>query len=167
MEMKKLWSFRECVKFMASLYSRNTSNSSVHFPFLIETLPAIGFYVILPTFFFYLTDCSLPSLPCWHYYFWFTSQWKVLSLSLFCYPTILPAQEKKKSTSIVLNTMYNLRFLILHLQLGLLSWDTLLYSCTYLILSLECLISNSSLKYLKQDFWFHLLIPFSSLPNFT
>lgn len=62
--------------------------------------------------------------------------------------------RNNKSTSIVLNTMYNLWFLILHLQLGLLSWDTFLYSSTYMILSLKCLISNSSLKYLRQDFWF-------------
>ena len=95
MEMKELWSFTECVKFMASLYSKNTSNSSVHFPFLIETLPAIGFYDTLTSFFFYLTDCPLPSLPCWHYYFWFTSQWKALSLSLFCYPTTPPPQEQQ------------------------------------------------------------------------
>lgn len=79
MEIKGLRSFTECLKFGAPLYSRNISHSRVHFPLLVETLFAIGFYATLTLFFFYLMDYSLPSLPCRHYCFWFTLKcWRVL-----------------------------------------------------------------------------------------
>lgn len=70
--------------------------------------------------------------------------------------------------------MYNLGLLIPCLQLGLLSWDSFLYSFTCLMLSLERLISTSNLKYLTWDFWFIcsfpplvLILPSSSFPLHT